>query len=278
MPIILPCLADPTDLVMQGWIPLTSEVSMPIVPSSQPCSELQFMVAGDMSVAQASLWAFPELNALKQSSWYGLPMDTGPMTIISSGNVVYQPIRNIPNPFFQIIPTINWLYQSINLDSTGVYTDLNDAQGFLQDLDLPPLMIDAPILSAPFLALPKTELVFSGSLKRITCPIPGKDWVAGPMWPMRPNGTDQRYMISGVTRDHFGNALGNCVVMFLRSDKMVINTDQYANPVDEITTSDGAGNFSLQVNWSGPYQLIAYLAGTTDVAGVTINDVIATLG
>ena len=41
------------------------------------------------------------------------------------------------------------------------------------------------------------------------------------------------------------------------------------------TVSDGSGNFTLLPPVSGPYYLVAYLAGAPDVAGTTVNTLTA---
>lgn len=86
-------------------------------------------------------------------------------------------------------------------------------------------------------------------------------------------GESGRWLIEGVTRDSTGTALGSCRVVAMRSDKIAINQDIQANPVVADLTSDGSGNFSAQVGANVPHQLTAYKAGSPDVAGVTVNNV-----
>jgi len=86
-------------------------------------------------------------------------------------------------------------------------------------------------------------------------------------------GESSRWLIEGVTRDSTGTALGNCRVVAMRSDKIAINQDIQANPVVADLTSDGSGNFSAQVGANVPHQLTGYKAGSPDVAGVTVNNV-----
>jgi hypothetical protein len=73
-------------------------------------------------------------------------------------------------------------------------------------------------------------------------------------------------VITGVTRDSAGNPLGTCVVdCFRTADNYYLST----------TTSDSSGNFSIVALGTGPFYLVAYKAGTTDVAGTTVNTLTA---
>ena len=67
---------------------------------------------------------------------------------------------------------------------------------------------------------------------------------------------------SGVSRDNLGAALGNCVIELFRT----------ADDVQMLkTVSDSAGNFRFEVLTRGPHYIVAYKAGSPDVAGTTIN-------
>jgi hypothetical protein len=68
--------------------------------------------------------------------------------------------------------------------------------------------------------------------------------------------------ITGVTRDSIGNPLGSCLVRCFRTSDNVFMSS---------TTSDVLGNFTLFATGSGPFYLVAYKAGSTDVAGTTVN-------
>jgi hypothetical protein len=71
----------------------------------------------------------------------------------------------------------------------------------------------------------------------------------------------QGFTVSGVTRDSGGNPLGGVVVeLFLTDSDMKIDA----------AVSDGSGNFSFPAT-AGPYYLVAYKAGTPDVAGTSVN-------
>lgn len=77
-----------------------------------------------------------------------------------------------------------------------------------------------------------------------------------------------RYLISGVTRDASGNPLGNCVVEVYET---------VSNLFRATTVSDANGNYAIEI--SGDlgitFQAIAYLPGSPDVAGVTVNTLVA---
>jgi hypothetical protein len=85
-----------------------------------------------------------------------------------------------------------------------------------------------------------------------------------------------RWFVNGITKDGAGAPLGDCRVLVMRADKVVLNPDILANPVEADVTSDGTGNYSVQVPNDLPRQMMSYKAGGTDVAGVTVNTVIPT--
>lgn len=73
--------------------------------------------------------------------------------------------------------------------------------------------------------------------------------------------------LAGITRDSVGAALASCTV-----DLFSTTTDQLI----ATTVSDGAGAFSLPVSGpGGPFYLVAYKVGAPDVAGTTVNTLIA---
>lgn len=81
--------------------------------------------------------------------------------------------------------------------------------------------------------------------------------------------TTVRFQLTGVTKDSAGAALGNCRVVALETGR--IQTD--GAPVVGETTSDGSGNYTLNVPMNTAYQAIAYKPGVPDVAGITRSDV-----
>lgn len=74
------------------------------------------------------------------------------------------------------------------------------------------------------------------------------------------------FHIAGLTKNAAGAALGSCAVkLFRSSDDALISS----------TTSDGSGNYSLTVaNNTTQYYVMAYKAGSPDVAGVTVNTIV----
>jgi hypothetical protein len=76
-----------------------------------------------------------------------------------------------------------------------------------------------------------------------------------------------RFTISGVTRDSSSNPIPNCDVHLFDTARDT-ELDQ--------TTSDGSGNytFSLGTN-SGFFYVVAYKPGAPDVAGTTVNTLVA---
>lgn len=74
------------------------------------------------------------------------------------------------------------------------------------------------------------------------------------------------FLLTGVTKNSAGAALGGCTVhLFRTSDNALIGA----------TTSDGSGNYSFIVpNGVTSYYVVAYLAGSPDVAGTTVNTLV----
>ena len=75
------------------------------------------------------------------------------------------------------------------------------------------------------------------------------------------------WALTGVTRDSTGAALGNCSVIAVETGRMTID----GSPIMAMGTSDGSGNFSLPVPHNVAHQVIGYLPGSPDVAGLTVN-------
>lgn len=73
--------------------------------------------------------------------------------------------------------------------------------------------------------------------------------------------------ISGVTRDELEAVLPNCTVHLFRT-----GGNSYVSTV----LSDGSGNYSFVIgNNAGNFYAVAYLAGSPDVAGTTVNTLVA---
>ena len=82
----------------------------------------------------------------------------------------------------------------------------------------------------------------------------------------RSPGVNKNNFITGVSRDSTGAPLGNC------------DLDLYITHVDVLaaqTTSDASGNFTFANPGSGPFYIVAYKTGSPDVAGTTVNTLVA---
>lgn len=78
--------------------------------------------------------------------------------------------------------------------------------------------------------------------------------------------SDRNFKISGITRDSLGNPLANCIVdLFYTAD------DTKAATVE----SDATGAFSFSVGPNLSCYIVAYKAGSPDVAGTTVNTLVA---
>lgn len=73
------------------------------------------------------------------------------------------------------------------------------------------------------------------------------------------------YTITGVTRDASGNPLGNCAVVLLRTAD---------NSVAAQMVSDASGNYSFAASPALQHKADAYLAGSPDVFGTTLNTLV----
>jgi hypothetical protein len=94
--------------------------------------------------------------------------------------------------------------------------------------------------------------------------IPGRRFLRGKPFRSAPF-TTRNEAITGVTRDSTGAALGFCAVALFIMPNTLANT----------TISDASGNYRFDNPGSGPFYLVAYKAGSPDVAGTTVNTVVA---
>lgn len=79
---------------------------------------------------------------------------------------------------------------------------------------------------------------------------------------------NKSFLISGVTKDSTGAALGGCTVKLYTT---VDDVERYD------TVSDASGNFSFSVPSNGwAWYAVAYKAGSPDVAGTTKNTLVGT--
>lgn len=68
--------------------------------------------------------------------------------------------------------------------------------------------------------------------------------------------------ISGITKDSTGAALGGVTVQLFRT---------YDDNIRSQVDSDGAGNYVLYPDVTGPFFVVAYKIGSPDLAGTTVN-------
>ena len=80
-------------------------------------------------------------------------------------------------------------------------------------------------------------------------------------------GGQQTKKIIGTTKDSGGTALGSCIVQ-----GFVTATDAYVGAV----TSDPGGYYELPTTNTGQHYLVAYKAGSPDVAGTSVNTIVPT--
>ena len=73
------------------------------------------------------------------------------------------------------------------------------------------------------------------------------------------------YSIAGVTRDGSRAALASCTVLMFRTAD---------NSLAGITTSDANGNFLISASPNLSHYLVAYLPGSPDVAGTSVNTLV----
>ena len=79
----------------------------------------------------------------------------------------------------------------------------------------------------------------------------------------------QKWIISGTTKDSAGTALGNAVldVFYTEGDRL-----------KDSTISDASGSYSIDVGSNASrFYIVAYKAGSPDVAGTTVNTLVGTL-
>jgi len=93
--------------------------------------------------------------------------------------------------------------------------------------------------------------------------------ISGPFFNSQQQAFRSFWIISGVTKDSAGAALGLCAVHLFDTGTDI----EYAE-----TISDASGNYSFTVpgNSSANY-MVAYLTGSPDVAGTTVNTIYPTL-
>jgi hypothetical protein len=97
----------------------------------------------------------------------------------------------------------------------------------------------------------------------------GMDSTSTGRWGVQPgadaSGGQQMKKIIGTCRDSTGAALGSCVVQGFRT-----SDDTYAGQL----TCDSGGYFEFCTPYTQAHYLVAYKAGSPDVAGTTVNTLV----
>ena len=100
-----------------------------------------------------------------------------------------------------------------------------------------------------------------------SCARGSNDIGEGPQFNSRKYDFKGSFTISGTTKDSAGAALGSCAVHLYQTGSDI--------EIGE-TVSDGSGLFSFTLgNNSGYFYIVAYLPGSPDVAGTTVNTLTA---
>jgi len=82
----------------------------------------------------------------------------------------------------------------------------------------------------------------------------------------RSPGVSANTAVVGITRDSTGAVLGSCAVNLFLTGGGILKA---------ATVSDAAGDYRFDQPGSGPFYLVAYKSGSPDVAGTTVNTLIA---
>ena len=80
-----------------------------------------------------------------------------------------------------------------------------------------------------------------------------------------------RWMVSGTTKNSNGTAIGSCEVGLFRT----VGDVKVNATISDITI---VGAFSFSVGLSQSYYAVAYLAGSPDIAGTTVNTLVGVEG
>jgi hypothetical protein len=269
MRIILPLLPDPTDQIVQG--------EMTVFEGYLKNSFEDGISGIQGKIITASMPSIPVPRALVgEHEWYGLrPRKLGPK-VYSGGEVRFEEIGAGPVKVF-VEPAQEWLFSIVSLDPVGALCTLRDGAiiGPMEAVNSFIVAFDGMIDDTEKIQLPSRAVVMSGlNGHRVFPKLPESYFMREVV-----NGTmtesTQRFSITGQTLDSIGAALGGCRVIMLDTTRLV--PGGVINPVVDETVSDGGGNYSIVAPRAMTYQLIAYLPGSPDVAGITRNDVITTV-
>jgi len=204
-----------------------------------------------------------------QPEWYGmLPRQIGPMAFGQAGMVemltIGAPTRVSPN----IDPIQTFLNASFPIDITGMWFDLSaDILGAIEAVNSATFPGVEPA-GTPVVVIPRGAVFRSGLAKRITAPVLPVSFGVNLMETFTES--TQRWKITGITKDSAGNFIAGCRVIAMKSDRMTT----VGVPIEADVISDVDGSFSIEVGNNNSFQLIGYLPGSPDVAGITVNTVV----
>jgi hypothetical protein len=268
---------DPPSMVLQGRV--IGDVS---------AMDRSIAMADEASVVFDSTCLFPILQGqvigdyvpktvvpaamIGQHDWYGIkPRQTGPMRM-AGGKIemldIGQPIPDFTaDPF--VDPIRRFLKSDLDIDKTGALMVLWDSDVLgASEAVFEVILADPEPMGNPVVTIPRGAVYRSGLSKRITSVILPSDF--GSHFIDSFTESTQTFLITGITKDKNGAALGNCTVV-------VMQVDDSTTPVNTVlfrTVSDGTGNFTLSVHQAGGtvrYQISAFLNGSPDVGGMSDN-------
>ena len=265
--VLLPNLPDPTDIVVQG-----DQSAAGLVAPTAPLALTQ-IVAGDQPFTWPQTLDVPTAVPGPHENYGIRPRQIGPMAMFG-GAVVMLNLGPTTPVCPDVDKTQTWLYSQTPLDLTGeLVNQIAITGGGFEPGQGMGVILD-PGLAAQN---PKAEVAMSRSGNPTMAPtIP----VAyGQLTAVTPSGTTIRYYLSGTSRDSAGSPLASCTITVLRmetSPPYLGNIYSQAYIIEGTTTSDGSGNYTVNVSMGNLFQILFYKAGSPDVAGITVNNLTAT--
>jgi hypothetical protein len=262
MRILLQPLADPTDQIVQNEMTDFRVYNCDVLAESA-------MVAGGN--VPSRMYEIPIPSAMVGlHEWYGLlPRKLGPKGY-AGGEIVFLDVGDTKTR--EVVDAgISWLNQNLGKQIDG-YTELHSGiVGPLEPTNTLVIAAEDPLDDTEKIELPRKAIVMTGMTGKRVFPRLPESYFLNEM----ANGTmvqsTQMFRFTGQTLDSTGAALGGCRVVLLATNRMAVGAPDV---VIAETISDGGGNYSIIAPLPVPsYQLIAYLPGSPDVAGITRNDV-----
>lgn len=271
MQIILPCLADPTDVVIQG-----EQLVPPAAPLNAVALSLSWipLLQGEL-IGDVPLGNPVPRAPIGQHELYSVPKQTGPK-VMSGGELIWFDIGKQPIDVF-VDPIQRFLNSAFQVDQTGFMLTLYDTKTIGAPEPIAQFMVpEAETMGNLVITIPRGAVYRSGLVKRITAPTLSSNFMTRSLEVMVES--TMKWFIAGQTMDGASTPIPGCRVIVLQSDKLRVSPDLSSNPVVADVTSDAGGNYSVQVPAQIPHQAIGYLVDGPDVGGVTVNNVIPTEG